>query len=115
MYSRLSAVNAPPIAALGCVSGTTLKCPEVITTPAVGLVLELPAVGLVLELPGIGVMTSKLYLPKLASAPCPGTDIRMSPHSLPNPVNGIVSGTPFGGVITRFGGTEVSSPVKHST
>ena len=72
------------------------------------------AVGLVLALPGIGVVTWKLYSPKLASAPCPGTGSRMPSHAPESDVNVIVSRVPSGVVITRLGGTEVSSPVKHS-
>jgi hypothetical protein len=72
------------------------------------------AVGLVLALPEIGVVTWKLYSPKLASAPCPGTGSRMPSHAPESDVNVIVSRVPSGVVITRLGGTEVSSPVKHS-
>ena len=60
-------------------------------------------------------MTSKLYPPRLASGPCPGTEINMPSHSLESGVNFKVSRMPSGVVTTRLGGTEVSSPVKHST
>jgi hypothetical protein len=79
--------------------------------PEAGMTL---GVGLALVVPGIGVVIWKLYLPKLASAPWPGTEkIGISSNPLERGVNVIVSWTPPGVVITRFDGTDVLSPEKH--
>ena len=82
-----------------------MKFPGVVMTPTVGLALALP---------GIGVVTWKLYSPKLASAPCPGTGIRTSAHTPESYVSVTVSRMPAGVVTRRLGGTKVSSPVKQS-
>jgi hypothetical protein len=113
------------MATLGCVAGITVKCPEVVTTLAAGLVvmdgLGPPGageavVGDALRLPVTAVaVTWKVYPPKLASAPCPGTGRSRYSHT-PDPrlCKGIVSRVPSGVVTMMLGGTRVSSPVKHS-
>jgi hypothetical protein len=117
--------SSPPTSTVGWVAGTTVKCPEVVTTLAAGLVvldgLGPPGAGdavsdtFGLPVPGIAVLTWKVYSPRLASAPRPGTGRRKNSHS-PGPglCKGIVSRVPSGVVITMLGGMRVSSPVKHS-
>jgi len=94
-----------PTSAVGRVSGLTMKYPEAGCTPGVGLALAVPE---------IGVVTWKVYLPKLASAPCPGTEkIGISSNPLERGVNVVVCWAPPGVVITRVDGTDVLSPEKH--
>jgi hypothetical protein len=115
---------SPPTATVGWGAGMMVKCPEVVTTPAAGLVVmdglgppgagEVVSDALGLPVPGIALVTWKVYSPKPASAPCPGTGRRTYSHPPgPSLCKAVVSVVPSGLVIAMLGGVRLSSPLKH--